>query len=115
MKTYEELTSSWYPSRCPYPGKSTPLTEEERDSLSKLKLSHNIPHDYETKVVKMMERFDLHLNPESPELNIEKAVKSSQVEDLLLLGIINIEIQRLITSQIEAEYLDIMNKRTIKR
>ncbi len=115
MRTYEELTSSWYPSECQYPGLSTPLTEAERETLSNLKMSHNIPYNYEIKAGKMMERFDLHLNSDSEDIQIEKSVKLSQVEDLLLLGIINNEVLRLINSKIEAEYLEIKQRKNMKR
>ena len=115
MQTYEELDSTCYPSKKEYRKKAEPLTDEERESLNKLRLAHNTPYNYETKAVMIMEKFELHLYEDSTDINIQKDIQLSQVEDLLLLGIINIEVQRIINNQIENEYKEIMNNKVAKR
>lgn len=115
MKTFEELTTKWYPVSCPYPGKSEPLTEEEREELSKLRLSHNIPFNYETSAVKMIERFALHITGELENLELELDIKKIQAEDLLLLGIINAEALKIIQNQQAIEYMKLCEERKSRK
>lgn len=110
MKTYEELSSSWFPKGDIYLGKSEPITEEERESLSKLRMAHNIPYTYEKRAINIMDKFDLHLNPNSESLSVEKSIKIEQTEDLLYLGIINLPVTKLIKSKIEYEYNEILKQ-----
>ena len=115
MKTFEELTTRWYPVSCPYPGKSEPLTEETRQQLSRLRLAHNIPYNYETKAIKMMERFELHVTGETDDLILETEIKKVQAEDLLLLGIINAEVLKIIQNQQSMEYMKICAEKQARK
>ena len=103
MRTYRELNSSWFPINTHYKADSEELTTEEREYLSSLKIAHNIPYNYETRAVKIMTEFDLHLE-NSEKLKLERIIKKEQVEDLVLLGVINTAIERIITNQIDTEY-----------
>ena len=109
MKTYQELNSSWFPLNTHYEPDSVELTEEEREYLSNLKIAHNIPYNYETRAVKIMTEFDLHLE-DSEQLKLERLVKKEQVEDLVLLGVINTAIERIINNQIDSEYDNIVTE-----
>ena len=109
MRTYRELNSSWFPINTHYKADSEELTTEEREYLSSLKIAHNIPYNYETRAVKIMTEFDLHLE-NSEKLKLERIIKKEQVEDLVLLGVINTAIERIINNQIDSEYDNIVTE-----
>lgn len=113
MRTYQELNHSWFPIDFDINDKTEPLSIEERKGIDEIQISHNIPTENESRAVTMMEKLDLHLSPESKKIELEKRIELKQVEDLVLLGTINNETQRIINNLIENEYLEIVNSRMI--
>jgi len=107
MKTPKELDSSWCP-KIVDDSKSVEITKEERKALEQLEIANHEPKDYSSKIDKLMDKFDLHIDEANKTLSVEISVKKEQVEDLMLLGIINGEIEKEIDNKIEKEYYDLL-------
>ena len=106
MRTYEELNSGWFPLNTHYEPYSVEITDGEREYLSELKIAHNVPYNYEMRAVQITKDFDLHLE-DKKKIKLEKDIKKEQIEDLVLLGVINTAIQRILDNQIDKEYKDL--------
>ncbi len=110
MKTPKELDSNWCPKRLDN-SISLKITKEERKILEQLEIADNKLKDYSSKIEKLMDKFDLHIDGAKDTLSVEVSVKKEQVEDLLLLGIINGEVEKEIDNKIEKEYFDLLSEK----
>ena len=108
LRTFEELTTNWYPVRRPRPPYTEPLSTEFREELDKVKIADNEPVDAKKRAETIMDKFDLHL-AEGPNLDIEFQVKKEQLVDLLLLRVINRSVKQIIENTIFEEYLSLRN------
>ena len=108
LRTFEELTTNWYPVRRPRPPYTEPLSAEFREELDKVKVANNEPIDAKKRAEVIMDRFDLHLE-DGPNLNIEFQIKKEQLVDLLLLRVINRNVKQIIENIIFEEYLSLHN------
>jgi len=110
MKTPKELGSSWCPKRADN-SESITITKEERKALEQLEIAENKAKESSSKAEKLMTKFDLHIDDEKDTLSVEIGVKKEQVEDLLLLGIINCEMEKEIDNIIEKEYFELLSEK----
>ncbi len=109
MKTFEELTTDWFPVGYKVTRGVEPISKERRQELEKLELSNREPYDVEKKGLDMMDKFQLHMSGETENAIRECEVKKEQALDLLLLRMINKKTLDFIKNTINEEYLEIAN------